>query len=77
MTKLNRPVRREINKYVLMLVPPERDESAIVKIKQKGRRKWYQTTVEAIFWMAVRKEAERAIAEKKIRRLARRGMIKT
>lgn len=74
MTKLNRPVRREINKYILMLVPPERDEPAIVKVKQKGKRLWYETTIDAIFWMAARKKAERDVAEKRAKRLARRGM---
>jgi len=79
MTQLKRKVRREVpgseNRppYVIQLEPPMRDESAIVRIRRKGRRKWYETTIDAIFWMAVRKEAERLVAERKVKALARKA----
>ena len=79
MTELKRRVRREVptpnykKPYVIQLEPPVRDGPAIVKIKQKGTRKWYETTVDIIFWMAVRNEADRLIVENREKRLARKA----
>ena len=79
MTQLKRRVRREVptsnykKPYIIQLEPPVRDEPAIFKIKQKGTRKWYEITVDMIFWMAVRKEAERLIVEKKARKEERKN----
>jgi hypothetical protein len=79
MTQLKRKVRREVptlNKikpYIIQLEPPVRDEPAVVKIKQKGSRTWYETTVDAIFWMAVRRTAERLREERRLKKLARKA----
>lgn len=80
MTQLKKPVRREVPNpnaarpsFIILIEPPVRDEAAIIKIKHKGRRKWYQTTIEAIFWMAVRQEADKLVAERKAKRLAKKA----
>jgi hypothetical protein len=69
MTQLKRRVRREIpgpeNRppFIIQLEPPN-----LVRIKKKGSRKWFETSIEVIYWMAARKEAERMIAERKEKR---------
>ena len=68
MTQLRRRVKREVNRYVIQLEPPERDEPAIIKIKEKGKRKWFEVTIEQIYWLAIRKSAEKIIAERRERR---------
>ncbi len=65
MTQLRRRVKREVNRYVIQLEPPERDESAIIKIKEKGKHKWFEVTIEQIYWLAIRKSAEKIIAERR------------
>jgi hypothetical protein len=67
MTQLRRRVKREVNRYVIQLEPPERDEPAIIKIKEKGKRKWFEVTIEQIYWLAIRKSAEKIIAERRSR----------
>ena len=79
MTQLKRRVRREIpgpeNRppYIIELQPPMRNEPCVVRIKRKGTRTWYETTVDAIFWMAIRKTAERLQEERRLKRLARKA----
>ncbi len=68
MTQLRRRLKREVNRYVIQLEPPERDEPAIIKIKEKGQRKWFEVTIEQIYWLAIRKSAEKIIAERRKRR---------
>jgi hypothetical protein len=65
MTQLRRRVKREVNRYVIQLEPPKRDEPAIIKIKEKGKRKWFEVTIEQIYWLAIRKSAEKIIAERR------------
>ena len=65
MTQLRRRVKREVNRYVIQLEPPERDEPAIIKIKEKDKRKWFEVTIEQIYWLAIRKSAEKIIAERR------------
>ena len=83
MTQLKRRVRREIpgpeNRppYIIQLEPPVRDEPSVVRIKRKGTRTWYDITVDAIFWMAIRKTADRLIEEKRMKRLARKAERKS
>jgi hypothetical protein len=52
----------------------------IVRLRQKGRRTWHTTTVEGVFWLAVRatmRELERIKEQaKKARRLERKGRKK-
>ncbi len=67
MTQLRRRVKREVNRYVIQLEPPERDKSAIIKIKEKGKRKWFEVTIEQIYWLGIRKSAEKIIAERRSR----------
>ncbi len=67
MTQLRRRVKREVNRYVIQLEPPECDEPAIIKIKEKGKRKWFEVTIEQIYWLAIRKSAEKIIAERRSR----------
>lgn len=69
MTKLTKAVRRETEalsrgrKLVIQLEPPY-----IVRVKEKGRRQWFSTTVQAVFDLAAKQEAEHL---RKERRLAR------
>ncbi len=68
MTQLKRPLKRSVNQYVIQLEPPIRDEDAIIKIKEKGRRKFLEVTVGEVFWLACRKSAERIRQERKERK---------
>lgn len=55
MTKLNKSIKRETEAcfrklpIIIQIEPP-----GIVRVKEKGRRTWYETSVEAIFCMAAR-----------------------
>jgi len=57
-TKLNKAVRRETaatyqgREIVIQIEPPY-----IVRLKEKGRRTWYTTTVNSIFNLAARQHA--------------------
>ena len=69
MTKLTKAVRRETDaisrgrNLIIKLEPPY-----VVRVKEKGRRQWFSTTVQAVFDMAAKQEAEHL---RKERRLAR------
>lgn len=60
MTKLTKAVRRETEaisrgrNIIIQIEPPY-----VVRVKEKGRRQWFSTTVHAIFDMAAKQEAER------------------
>lgn len=43
-----------------------------VRLREKGRRKWFETSWEAVFWQAVKKYAEEVRREKKAPRAGRR-----
>lgn len=77
MTYLKKPIRREVpmagKPYIIQLEPPVRDEPCVVRIKTKGKRTWYETTVDAIFWMAIRKTADRLREEKRLAKLAKKA----
>lgn len=70
MTKLKKIVRRETEaisrgrNIIIQIEPPY-----IVRVKEKGRRQWFSTTIHAIHDMAAKQEAEQI---RKERRLARR-----
>jgi len=55
MTKLIKSIKRETEAcyrkrpIIIQLEPP-----SIVRVKEKGRRLWYETSVEAIFSMAAK-----------------------
>lgn len=68
MTKLNRPLRREITNtispsikrpIIIQLEPPN-----FIKFKEKGRRLWYETTIEACYFLAVRQFVQKEKQEK-------------
>lgn len=65
MTSLNRAVKRETNaiyrgrNIIIQLEPP-----SVILVKEKGRRQWYQTSVEAVFSMAAKQHAEQIRKEK-------------
>ena len=64
MTTLNRKLQRVTaaayrgRNIIIQLEPP-----SIIRVKEKGRRTWYETTVEAVFSMAGKQYAERIRAE--------------
>ena len=66
MTKLIKIIRRETKAcyrkrpIVIQLEPP-----SIVRVKEKGRHLWYETSVEAIFSMAAKAHANKMKAIKK------------
>ncbi len=76
MTKLNKCVRRETDAVfrtraiIIQLEPP-----SIIRLKEKGRRRWYETTVERVFAIAAKQYAEKVAKERaqarKMRRLER------
>lgn len=68
MTKLERPLRREITNtispsikkpVIIQLEPPN-----FIKFKEKGRRLWYETTIEACYFLAVRQFVQKQKQEK-------------
>ena len=76
MTQLRKALRRETDaqyrgtNLIIQIEPP-----SIIKIKEKGRRTWYETSVEAVFVFAAKRHAEKIRQEKaearKIRRATR------
>jgi hypothetical protein len=74
MTKLIKPVRRETVGFwikrplIIQIEPPN-----IIRIREKGRRRWFETTVERVFKGAVRDWVEQQQAERKKER-KRQGM---
>ena len=76
MTTLDRPVTRltsfafQGRRIVLRL----ECGGKIVRLRQKGRRKWHTVPIEAIFWAAVRITAAEQKAERLRRRLERRKL---
>ena len=69
MTFLKKTVRRETEaayrgrNIIIQLEPP-----SIVRVKEKGRRLWYETSIQSIFNLAARQYAERMQRERKERR---------
>lgn len=67
MTKLTKPVRRETEalsrgrNLIIQLEPPY-----VVRVKEKGRRQWFSTTVQAIHDMAAKQEAEHIRKERRL-----------
>lgn len=63
-----------VETYAIKIIPPPAGGSAIIKIGRKRKRRfdWYETTIDAIFWMAVKKEADRLVAEREAKREERR-----
>jgi len=68
MTTLKRKVKRLTaaayrgRNIIIQLEPP-----SIIRVKEKGRRTWYETTVEAVFSMAGRQYADRIRRERRER----------
>ena len=66
MTKLIKPVRRETEGFwikrplIIQIEAPN-----IIRIREKGRRRWFDTTVERVFKGAVRDWIEIQQAERK------------
>lgn len=79
MTGLKRPVRRETaarfrdRKLIVILEPPD-----LITVKEKGRRKGFTLTVEAIYILAAEAEVRRQKAEKRKNRKRRvkRGVLR-
>ena len=69
MTILKRRIKRQTNaiyrgrNIIIQLEPP-----SIIRVKEKGRRFWYETTVEAVFFMAAKQFAEKVRKERQQRR---------
>jgi hypothetical protein len=69
MTKLRKIVQRETEAVfrgkpiIIQLEPPN-----IIKVKEKGRRIWYETTTESVFYLAARQYVAKKIQERKDRR---------
>jgi hypothetical protein len=69
MTTLNRRIKRQTSaiyrgrNIIIQLEPP-----SIIRVKEKGRRYWYETTVEAVFSMAAKQFAERIRKERQDKR---------
>ncbi len=55
MTKLNKTVRRETSaKYLKRPIIIQLEPGGVIRLKEKGRRIWYETTIEAVFSMAAK-----------------------
>jgi len=71
MTKVTRPVRRETGysyrgRPIMLLLE---EGGKLIRLREKGRRRWFTISIETVFWLAVRTETE---AEKQRRREERR-----
>ncbi|MBF0558836.1 MAG: hypothetical protein HQL08_08655 [Nitrospirae bacterium] len=73
MTTLNRRLQRETaavyrgRNIIIQLEPP-----FIIRVKEKGRRLWYETTVEAVFSLAAKQHAEKIRKERRGKKRRRR-----
>lgn len=74
MTKLTKAVRRETEavsrgrNLIIEIKPPY-----VVRVKEKGRRRWFSTTVQAVFDLAAKQEAEQIRKERYLARQAKKG----
>ncbi len=59
MTRLEKPIRRQTNGLVFEIHPPVRDEDAVIRIREKFCRIWYETTMMAVYHMAIKQTIER------------------
>jgi hypothetical protein len=48
-----------VNGLVFEIVPPVRDEDAIFRIKEKGRREWFELSLTGIYHFAVKRSLEK------------------
>lgn len=74
MTTLNRTIRRKTaatyrGRNIIIQLEP----SGIVRVREKNRRIWYETSIEAIFSMAGKAYADRIRKESKEKRQNRRA----
>ncbi len=73
MTKLRTIVKRETQAVfrklplIIQIEPP-----GIIRVKEKGKRTWFETSIEAVYCMAARQKADRDRAEKKATKLERK-----
>ena len=77
MIRLERPVRRKVDKaarhtLVVSLVPSEA-LGGIIEVRELGRRKGFSIPLSNLYTLLAQREAERAIAERRAKRKARRA----
>ena len=69
MTILNKSVKRETSAVyrkrpiIIQLEPP-----SIIRLKEKGRRTWYETSVEAVYCLAAKNHAKKILEERRKRK---------
>lgn len=69
MTQLKKPIKRESQSLyrgkpiIFQIEPP-----GIIRVKEKGRRLWYETTIESVFTLAAKQHAERTRKERKAKK---------
>ena len=56
MTKVTRPVRRETGysyrgRPIMLLLE---EGGKLIRLREKGRRRWFTISIETVFWLAVR-----------------------
>lgn len=78
MTLLNKPVRRETEaeyrgrNLIVQIEPLKESPWCVIRIKEKGRRTWYQTSINSVFNLAARQHADMLREQRKQRRKERR-----
>lgn len=75
MTYLKKPVRRStpakyrgrnlVIQIEPLVLPQHNISTAIIKVKEKGRRLWHEITLDEIFWIAGKKYAKEQAKKKK------------
>lgn len=73
MTTINKTIKRETagmyrGRNIIIQLEPH----GVIKVKEKGLRTWYETSIEAVFSMAGKAHAERIRKERKENRKAKR-----
>ncbi|MBF0559696.1 MAG: hypothetical protein HQL08_13055 [Nitrospirae bacterium] len=69
MTTLNKTIKRETKsnyrgRHIIIQLEP----CGIIRVKEKGLRTWYETSIEAVFSMAGKAYAEKIRQERKLNR---------
>lgn len=73
-TRLTRKVVRETgyrpkDRPIVILLE---EGGTLVRLREKGRRRWVTTTIQSIYWTACREECERTKADRRAKREQKR-----
>lgn len=66
MTQLKKVIKRELNSKTLRhSLVVQLDPEGIIRLKEKGSRRWYEIGIEALYWRLAKIEAKEPKRERK------------